>query len=212
MRKHIDQLARVGSQPIEAKPPGIEQLVLAFGSADADSLVQLLEVKNGFYAFEGALHVFSTKRGGQEHDIFQWNSTELWRNEYETLTEGFRFFAEDVFGNQFCLYRGHVSIFDPETGGLEPFADSMEEWAEKILDDYSLWTGHQLAHDWQKLHGAIPIGSRLLPKIPFVMGGDYVVANLYALEAAEGMRFRACIARQLLNVPDGTPVKLVVTK
>lgn len=212
MTNHIERLASVGGQPIGEEPPEPKKLSLEFGQEHATSLVSLLGIKNGFYAFESALHIYSTKSGGQEHNIIKWNSTELWRNEYGKLTEGCVFFAEDVFGNQFCLKDNSLYVFDAETGELEPFAASLDDWAGKILADYSLWTGHKLAHEWQQLHGPLPIGSRLLPKIPFVMGGDFVVTNLYDVEAAKGMRFRACIATQIHDLPDGSAVTLSIAK
>jgi hypothetical protein len=210
MTSSIRKLAGLGSGPIGVTPADSKRLTSAFGSEHAEALLKLLGVRNGFYAFEGALHVLVADGDGQEHGIVQWNSVELWRSEYVDMAEGCVFFAEDVFGNQFCLRGGHVFTFDPETGGLELVADGMDAWARRILDDYDLWTGHRLARDWQELHGSIPIGSRLIPITPFVMGGDYAVSNLHAVEAVQGMKYRASIAIQIRDLPDGTAVNLKV--
>jgi hypothetical protein len=212
MTSSIKKLARLGSGPIRATPANPKRLKSAFGSESADALLKLMGLKNGFYAFESALHVLSCDGSSQEHDIVQWNSTDLWRNEYADITEGCVFFAEDVFGNQFCLRGNQVFTFDAETGALEPVTDSMDAWAQRILDDYELLTGYRLARDWQELNGAIPIGARLVPITPFMMGGDYAVGNLHAVEAVRGMRYRASIAMQIRNSPDGTTVKLKVVE
>jgi hypothetical protein len=47
---------------------------------------------------------------------------------------------------------------------------------------------------------------RLIPKQPFVLGGPFSIENLYLGDAAEGMRLRAEIARQLEHLPDGARV------
>lgn len=57
----------------------------------------------------------------------------------------------------------------------------------------------------------MPIGSRLLPKQLFVLGGSFDVDNLYALDAVKGMQLRAEIARQIRDLPDGTSVTLRLT-
>lgn len=206
----IERLVSVGGHALSKEPAKLDELVLAFGAEYAGHLVQLLGAKNGFYAFEGALHIFPVQASGLGYGLLQWNATELWKHEYGKRIDGCVFFAEDVFGNQFCLRDNSIHIFDPETSELEPFAAGLNKWAEKILADYNLWSGYKLAHEWQQLHCAIPIGSRLLPKIPFVMGGDYAVDNLYALDAAKGMCLRAHIAKQIHDLADGTAVRLVV--
>jgi hypothetical protein len=99
--------------------------------------------------------------------------------------------------------------FNPETGNIEVVATSLEGWAERILADYTVETGWPLAHEWQRRYGPLPVQERLIPKIPFVLGGAYDTDNLYAIDAVKGMRFRADIARQIRDLPDGTQVKLL---
>ena len=175
------------------------------------SLQALLSRKNGFYAFEGALHVFADGDPGHEYGLEQWNSEASWRCEYEGLAGGV-FFAEDVFGAQFCLVDGVISSFDPETGTLESMARSLDEWASMILDDYPTLTGYPLAHEWQRAHGPLPRGHRLVPITPFVLGGAFAIENLHVLDAVEGMLFRASIARQIRDLPDGTAVRLEIVE
>ena len=82
-------------------------------------------------------------------------------------------------------------------------AEDVQGWAAVILDDHDVLTGYSLAHEWQDRHGALPEGRRLLPKVPFVLGGDFAIGNLYCAGAVEGMRARASLATQLRDVPDG---------
>lgn len=205
-------LARVGSVAVRDTAVADGLLIDALGEIAAGHIRPLLGEKNGFYAFEGALHVFSDLGTTQEKGVLEWNSDGLWRSAYDGLAGEAVFFAEDVFGVQFCVLDGSIATFDPETGAFETIAKDMEAWAAQILSDASLWTGYGLAHEWQMRHGPLPPGERLVPKIPFVLGGEYDVANLHALDATKAMLFRASIAVQIRDLPDGAAIKLRVVE
>ncbi|WP_068685569.1 hypothetical protein [Variovorax sp. WDL1] len=51
-------------------------------------------------------------------------------------SDGFIFFAEDIFGVQFAIKDDVVVSFDPESGEAEEIAGSIEEWANKLLLKY----------------------------------------------------------------------------
>ena len=127
------------------------------------------------------------------------------------MATGLHFFGEDVFGNQFVLCDDSIALFDAETGATEEIARSLEEWAACLLDDGS-WTGWSLAHQWQTLNGSLKVGLRLMPKLAFIFGGEFTVENLYASNALDGMKFRAHVALQIRDVPDGTDVTLSVVE
>ncbi len=131
-----------------------------------------------------------------------------WRADYQELANDGVFFAEDVFGVQFCLVNGAVATFDPETAEKMTIATNLEEWAQRILEDYEELTGHPLAHEWQIRNGPLPRGQRLVPKTPFVLGGQYTIENLFPLDAERAMRSRAAIAIQIRDLPDGTNIVL----
>ncbi len=209
------------------------------GGNDALALIELLHERNGFYAFESALHVLPSnclKSGvsigtdtsvthtgtlllSQDDndqlmesriDIERWNMDMLWRHEFGTSAEGLLFFAEDIFGEQFALSDGEVWRFNPESAAREKFAANLNEWAKRLVEDYSYETGYKQAHDWQLKNGPLPQGKRLIPKTPFIMGGEFEIENLFALDAVKAMRYRADIWRQIQALPDGTQVKLKV--
>jgi len=208
MTPNLRKLVSIGSSAIGDERADPMLLAGLLGVPDANALAPLLAGRDGFYAFEGALHIRSLQGNALEPGIVQWNSAALWRQHYGDLAAGCLFFAEDIFGNQFCLRGGSVLTFDAETGALEAFATDMESWAATVLNDYALWTGHGLAHEWQEINGPLQAGLRLVPKLPFVLGGEYVVNNLYAMNAVESMRYRADIALQIHDAPDGTTVML----
>jgi len=170
----------------------------------------LLRRRNGFFAFEGALEVFSSLPN-QSYSITEWNDERLWIAAYGDSRPQGLCFAQDIFGGQFIIEDG-IKFFDPETGEHSLFGETLEDWARVILDDYRVLTGHPLAHDWQKINGPLLCRHRLVPLAPFVLGGSYSLDNLFAMEAAKSMRLRGDLARQLRDLPDGAQVIYQVTE
>jgi hypothetical protein len=171
----------------------------------------MLECKNGFYAFESALHVFPlTSSVGMS--LEEWNADSLWRSGYQDMAEGLLFFAEDIFQNQFCLSAVGVLHFFAETGATAVMSHSIDGWAENVLADYESNTSWPLASKWQAENGPLPAGRRLMPKIPFFLGGEYSIENLWAGDPVKGMRFKADLALQTRKLPDGSAVKLIIGK
>src|SRR5262250_635079 len=65
-------------------------------------IAEVIQLTNGFYALETALHFFPASSSG-EHTVFGWNEEGLWRSAFGEKTRGLFFFAENVFGEQFCV-------------------------------------------------------------------------------------------------------------
>ncbi len=197
----------------------IERLVAASGgplgpdrqAADGvpAELIPLLDRSNGFYAFESALHVYPSRSAvAGRVTLSEWNVPAAWRESYRDLVDrSAYFFAEDIFGNQFALIEGNFVGFEPETGEIEILAASAQEWAAVIVADWRQLTGFVTAHDWQSAHGALAEGYRLLPRQPFVLGGEFSVDNLQPVPAAAGMRVRAELALQIRDRPDGSKIQ-----
>ena len=206
----ISKLVSIGSEAIMGPPKSHDSYTLNMGSRVRAELFELLTLRNGFYAFQSALHIFPIGTAEGIMDLESWNADTLWRNGYGRKTEHCLFFAEDIFGGQFCIHEDKVCYFEPETGELEDLAPNLESWACLILEDYQVLTGYLLAHRWQKENGPLSSGKRLLPKVPFILEGAFEVDNVYAADAVEGMRFRGDLARQLDSIPDGANVKIKV--
>jgi hypothetical protein len=210
MADHRDKLLSVASEPILRPPEPVEMERLDSIAPCGADLFEMLRLRNGWNAFESALHVFPLGKKHGVLDLETWNSDSLWRNDFQGLANGCFFFAEDIFGVQFCYKEGQIQTFNPETGETRPFAGNLAEWTKRILDDYKLHTGYPLAHEWQKRNRPLIEGERLFPRIPFVLQGSFTVDNLYALDCVEGMKVLASIATQIRNLPDGARVKLRV--
>lgn len=203
-----DRLLSLASGPLIDELPGDRTSPQERG-AELDAL---LLRRNGFYAFEAALHVFPSGQSSEVMTAETWNDRQTWRYAYQGLADGLWFFAEDAFGYQFGLDQEEIVLFDPETGSREHIAQTIGEWADLIVRDYSRMTGHAVARPWQVEHGALMPSTRLQPKMPFVLQGTYELSNLFAGDSVEGMRARGNLAVQIRDLPDGAQVEYIVTE
>ena len=196
----IDKLLSIGSAPIGTHSVGSSVLMVDWQS----ELRSLLGVKNGFSAFEAALIVFPLNDAGGVYGLSSWNARGGWRDAYsDCFDDQVLFFAHDVFGVQFGLTKSGVVRLDPESGEVALYASSLEGWASKLLENYEQDTGWPVAHDWQVENRPLRRHERLLPKQPFVLGGDYEVENLVAVEALFGMRSWGALYSQIRDLRDG---------
>jgi hypothetical protein len=185
--------------------------------AMAGQLRNLLGHRNGFYAYDGALLVRATCQhqarghGIEEPTIEEWNRPDGWRALYPQMPAGLEFFAEDVFGDQFAIANDSVVGFDPETGELTDTWTSFHDWLSTVVADPDIHVGRGLLTRWRHSRGQLERNQRLVPRVPFVLGGEYEVDNLVAMTALRGMQVRADLARQLAGVPDGSAIQLRVT-
>lgn len=212
MGPNLKKLISIAGEEVCKELPQLSQSLLAAAGNSGRGLTEMLYRKNGFRAFESALHVLPSGCRSSCIELESWNRDDSWRKGYGAAASGYLFFAEDAFGAQFAIGENGVYKFDPETAETEEMASDIDEWAARILDDYEYETGYQLAHEWQQRHGELPPGKRLLPKIPFVLGGEYELENLYAADALRGMEFRADLWNQIRELPDGAEIKLRIIK
>jgi hypothetical protein len=207
--KNIDRILSISSAPMSED--GCAALRDSFRSVDSALLEQLeymLSKNNGFYVFESALQVYTCKENDVVIDIYSWNAPDGWKSLYFSSLRDILFFSQDVFGSQFGLTGGSVIRFDPESGDIFEHSESLDEWAKMVCKDYDYQTGWSLAKQWQVKNGPLKSGYRLLPKIPFVIGGGYEVDNLLAVKAEEAMLEYGKLYRQISNAADGEKVTL----
>jgi hypothetical protein len=174
------------------------------------SLDNFLAVRNGFYAFHRALHVFPLFSNADELGVTEWNLPNLWRNAYPNMAPSGVFFAEDIFGGQFWTNGRNICMMDEESGVFSLYAQTLEDWAHNVIANDGESVGAILAYEWTQKNSPLGAGFRLAPKIPFVLEGSSGIENLYAANSIAVMKFRADIASQLKNIPDGTSVRMKV--
>ena len=208
MNASLEKLISLASAPLSEDTPRLIGQVHELTGAIGTQLLELLWARNGFYAFESALHVLPATNSPKVIGLARWNSAESWRSDYGEMAHGCLFFGEDLVGGQFCVFNDAAYKFDPETGEKTLLGETIGQWADVILRDHRGQTLWPLGHEWQAKHGNLPPGKRLAPKTPFVLGGEYSIDNLYVADAEELMRFYANVAVQLHDLPEGARVTL----
>lgn len=200
VRKLLNHSSRpIGQELREASPVDI---------AD-EQLRALLREKNGFFAFGSALHVFPLDSGVSGPDLIGWNDLSGWRRHYsDAVPESAMVFAQDLFANQYFVGLDGVFKLNSETGETEIRGETIEAWVEAVLEDYNYETGYPIGLEWQKLNHPLQPDCRLLPKKPFVLGGEYVPENLVEVEASVAMEKLGQLSAELNGLPDGTAVEL----
>jgi hypothetical protein len=123
-----NSLVDIASAPLILTPPRAGVTFEGAAISRLQELLALLSQRNGFYAFESALHVFPLGSRAGVIDLETWNTQTLWRFEFGDLADGLLFFAEDIFGMQFAIRGDRIYSFDPETAEVEFLADSISQW------------------------------------------------------------------------------------
>src|SRR5262249_10201048 len=132
MTSALLKLLEIGSPPLAG--PHLTRAEATAGRYQFEE--KILKKKNGFFAFESALRVFPAATVTSSWGVGDWNDEALWKVEYGGLADNLFCFAEDIFGGQFCIRDRKVDRFDPESGGVVPVAESLEDWAGKLLCDH----------------------------------------------------------------------------
>jgi hypothetical protein len=199
------KLLKISSKPFSNQ----QEIKIKKGSNQEriEELSEILEEKNGFYSFEQALCIFPSKKSHQSYSLYDWNDASFWENKYKDTSSLF-FFGEDIFGNKFCFQKNKVCFFNIETGEIEVISNTLEKWAEEILADYNYRTGYSLAHEWQKQNGLLEDKKRLLPNVPFTLGGEYSVENLVQADSLKVVEKASEIERKTRDLKDGTKVEI----
>ena len=168
----------------------------------------LLEQRNGFTAYHGALLVLPSRSTGEVVGLDVWNDKSRWRRHYNVPAD-LLFFAQDVLAGQFgVLGSGKVLKLDPETGELHPHSDSIRQWAHVVIRNHNSETGWSLAYEWQQVHGQLAPGWCLLGRKPFVLGGEFTADNLIAVPMQRALDFLGSLALAIAAAPDGVAVTI----
>jgi hypothetical protein len=178
---------------------------------DKDYFDFILDSGNGGFFYGQSLHIYGYSPLHIYHDMDSINL--LLQKEYGNIIVGLFSFSQDLFGNQFCFDTVNNSIvfFDIETGSRDIIATDFSKWADVLQERLQYFTGINVLNEWF-LNNRLEFNQRLCPKVPFLMGGEFKVDNLYAIAFPDSIKAYANIARQVYNLPDGTPVKLNIGK
>lgn len=195
----------MASSPLSARPIPHDNMITWVPK----DLMALLQKRNGFYAFVSALHLYPLS--GAPVSIQGITEGFPWRETYGATGEDISVFGQDVFGCQFCASsEGTYFRLDLDTGEREVLGNTLDEFFQSILDDPEVQTGYPLALEWQEKNGPLQPNGRLGAKIPFFMGGEYAVENLFELDTLERIRLGLDLFHQTKNLPDGQKILLEI--
>ncbi|MDB5105344.1 MAG: hypothetical protein JWP91_3033 [Fibrobacteres bacterium] len=168
-----------------------------------------LKEYNGLYAFDRALHLFGVDPARPYHDLSVRNApSALWRGSYGDMLKDVCFFAEDLFGHLFGLRGPEAVVFDPESGNLDTLAEGFDGWLRFIGEDTDYATGQSLSQAWSEEKDVIPFDSRLAPRTPFILGGEFELDNLRPLGWLENQEFMAEVYEKVKDLPEGSEIEI----
>ncbi|UII35052.1 hypothetical protein LVD17_14680 [Fulvivirga ulvae] len=133
-------------------------------------------------------------------------------HEFGSMVKNMFFFGEEVFGNQYAFTNDSVILFNIETGEKGKLAGDFAQWLNVLQADLEYLTGRGFIQDWNNIGESIEYGQRLHPKLPFVAGGECNVHNFYKQYFPTYLSSNANIAKQVYNLPEGTPIKIKIDK
>ena len=175
---------------------------------EPDALTEIRTRRNGFIAFFGALQVFPADASTAGAVPGAGAVAGTLRAAFGALADGHHVFGQDLFGTLLTWHPEHlVCSYDPETGEHERLADTIDGWASAVLAEPEELVGSAFAFDWQERHGALGAAERLVPLLPFVLGGEYDDANLEPRDTLVALRERGALARVVAALPEGAEIE-----
>lgn len=168
-----------------------------------DNYMDFIRESNGGFYFDAALHIYGYSTIHDFHDINYINH--VLQEEYGAIVKGLLSFGQDIFGNQFAfdLLGKKIVFFNIETGEKKTLSKDFDSWLVVLFSELEYLTGYKLASArYEEIQ--LNFNQRLGPKIPFILGGDYTLDNLYIVNFPDFIKASANIARQVYDLPDGT--------
>lgn len=127
---------------------------------------------------------------------------------HKKLNKDLIFFGENCMADVFCLYKNKFYRYDLELNELENMGEDLNEFSNNILKNYNYYTGYNLHIKWALKNRALLPNEILIPKIPFVLGGEYAEDNLIAIERIKGFSIKIDFQKKISSLQNGEKVKL----
>jgi hypothetical protein len=130
----LADLIQSAGVPVSRTPQRLRDLPVTLDKERRIELETVLHLRDGFLALDGALLIRPSVTVGTLMGISDWNRLSGWRQPYAKSSE-LLFFADDIFGHCFALYRDGIVRFNPERGTYEHYAFKLEAWAARVLEE-----------------------------------------------------------------------------
>jgi hypothetical protein len=209
---HLQELLKSAGGAIGGQPSQDATRSLSALGPRQQELVQLLEARNGFFAFENALHVLPISSSANPRiELQKFNFPSGWKAAYwDGCCEDILFFAINLFGILYGIQGSAIVRFDNETGNVSPMAANIDEWAGLALNADEI--GWSFGSRWQRDNRPLDEGQRLMPYPPFVAGGSLTVSHFKAVSIEDLLGFYGSFATQIREIPDGGQIKVVIKR
>ncbi len=180
------------------------------GSDLPQDLVDLLSEVNGFVVFEGGFHLRGQCSLPDWHSlaVAQRGALSLVELYPESVLPGDVPFGEDAVGDQYLLRAGKVGRLDAETGDVELFDWSLREFLSELSSRAASILPSRVMNEFSARGERLQPGQVILVMPPLVVKAEQRVMR--AGSALPRRQFLATVARQIRDVPDGTPIRFVV--
>lgn len=178
---------------------------------DVDYFDFLSYTGNGGFFWGQSLQIYSISDKDSFNNILSVNAALV--KEFGDLFKDLFSFAQDIFGDQFVFDRSRVEFarFTAESGERGPMGKTFSEWLDIFAADWDDNSGNGYEEQWKVKHD-LPIDHRLVANVPFITGGGYVLSNILSVPYPRYHYYNAEVAKQLVDVPNGTKVKIVMKK
>jgi hypothetical protein len=174
---------------------------------------ELLLTINGCILFGGGLHLRGACFSPDWHSLRQvWIGPDALSRLYPTVQTSDIPFAQDVCGDQFLIRDGSVIQLDGETGDIEELSLSWQEFLAAATKDPVQFLSLEPLIRFTNDGGVIAPGQLLSVLPPFFTVEAANGVSLAAISAMERIRFLAYLAAQIRGFPEGTLVRIKVTK
>jgi hypothetical protein len=176
-----------------------------------DSYRALLEVANGYVAYNGGLHVRGACFSPEWHSLrAAWRGDEAVHRLFPEVLADDVPFAEDALGDQFVLRQGVVWNLSAETGEIASLRLTLPEFDAAVRADPDGFLALGPLHQFLSEGGKLEPGQLLGAYPPFVFKESADGVMISAEPARERRLFLSDLARQIRDVPDGEEVDLIV--
>lgn len=135
-----------------------------------------------------------------DYDLSKW---------FPLVAAGARILCTNLFGDAFFVdSSGAVHMLERGAASVEAIASSEEEFREAIIGDSEGWQLRPLADQCRSAGKILGDGQCYAFKMLPVLGGEYIVENVWVAPWREWFDLTADVYEQIKDVPDGTPVRL----
>lgn len=176
-------------------------------------LAAILRQTNGFVASAGAFHLRGACTAPPWHSLrAAWRGPASFAARYRSVRPTDVPFSQDALGDQYLLRDGTVLLLNGESDESEAIAESLTIFLEAASSGAVRYLALEPLVAFREQGGTLAPGQLLSVYPPLVMKADASGYSYRAVSAADLIAAHASLAAQLRDLPDGTPVRIVVDR